>query len=295
MEEDPSRTKFAQYKPLLKHQCFDSCCSCEHFLSLAAQFMFELKYPPEYIHSFLTNFYYREPHLPLVCVGLIAGMFIHQQKYQEAQELLESAIHHAKSVTVEHWTPQEIEKYHHVLSILIFNVLLPQGFTEIASAYLDDSAHPSAVLPLGNEFVSELKSAIEETKLSFERQFIPESQSAAKVKQSLEPSVGSSSSSKKAPVNRNVTNVQSSKHSAVAKPKNLKEQLTMMLRLQFQRLGKFVLPISILTFIVTAVVLTMKKKKDSWFVGKLTAAWELFENAIFPNYGLRRLQRNRQQ
>ena len=71
MEEDPSRTKFAQYKPLLKHQCFDSCCSCEHFLSLAAQFMFELKYPPEYIHSFLTNFYYREPHLPLVCVGLM--------------------------------------------------------------------------------------------------------------------------------------------------------------------------------------------------------------------------------
>lgn len=62
---------FSQYKPLLRHQCFDSCCSCEHYLSLAAQFMFELQYEPEYIHSFLTNFYYLEPHLPLVCVGLM--------------------------------------------------------------------------------------------------------------------------------------------------------------------------------------------------------------------------------
>ena len=70
LEVDPI---FSKYKPLLKHQCTtdSSCCSCEHFLSLAAQFMFELHYPPDYIYSFLTNFYYREPELPFVCVGLM--------------------------------------------------------------------------------------------------------------------------------------------------------------------------------------------------------------------------------
>ena len=62
---------FAGFQPLLKHTCVDSSCSCEHFLSLAAQFMFELRYPPGYIHSFLTTFYGSKPQLPLVCVGLL--------------------------------------------------------------------------------------------------------------------------------------------------------------------------------------------------------------------------------
>ena len=68
LEVDPA---FSKFNPLLKHECSSANCSCEHFLSLAAQFMFELRYPPDYISSFLTNFYYRETHLPLVCVGLL--------------------------------------------------------------------------------------------------------------------------------------------------------------------------------------------------------------------------------
>lgn len=159
---------FHDYKPLLQHTCSDNQCGCEHFLSLAAQFMFELRFPPDYILAFLTNFYYQAPQLPLVCVGLVAGMFIHQQKYKEAQEMLEQRIRDTKRETEgdKKWGQAEVEKYYHLLALLILHVLLPQGKVELARAYLENDLHPAPVQPLSESFKAELLNSIKQCSVS---------------------------------------------------------------------------------------------------------------------------------
>ena len=68
--EPVEKPVFERYKPLLRHQCIENCV-CEKFLSLTVQFMFELRYPTDYIQSFLNNFYSDCPQLPFICVNLL--------------------------------------------------------------------------------------------------------------------------------------------------------------------------------------------------------------------------------
>jgi len=293
---------FSQFRPLLKHQCFDSCCSCEHFLSLSAQFMFELSYPPQYIHSFLTNFYEDQPQLPLVCVGLLASMSIHQMKYEEAQEMLEKAILHSNEDTSIQWTPQDIEKYHHILSILVLGVLIPQGRINRAREYLEDYHHPQSTLPLDKTFLEDAKLAIAQRERELSPRILHETEGT-------EPPTNSTTGNANASVSvaahsaRGVTSpvVNASRTSpnrtgTTEMAGTGESQITRLKRLvvgQLKRSGKLCLPLTAFVLLMSVIVTIFRKQKrvlPAWAV-KLLSGWDLFESAVFPNSALRRMQR----
>lgn len=223
-------------------------------------------------------------------------MYCHQHKFQEAQDILETAVLHAKEAPAEVWTKQEIDKYYHILSILILNVLIPQGYTKIAADYLKDSFHPTAVIPLDTSLKNELSEAIERRNEEFERQFIEDGQSASKIKKLVTSNQSQSSQARSlntVPSSSSSTKEIVKKNQIIDKrPRsNLSSIVGALFHFQFKKLGKIFPLVSTLALIVVFITLFVRRKKDSWVVSKLAGGWELLES-LFPNYSIRRLQRS---
>lgn len=184
-----------------------------------------------------------------------------------------------------------MEKYQHVLSILLLHVLIPLGYTGVAKEYLQDSKHPPAALPLGKTLKEDIFLAIEKKNREFERQFVKDSDDVfispiAAVKGRRKPSTSTkSSSSAKATVARVNNKKNPKKLGNVTRFKNL-------CMMQLKSFGTLLIPTATLLSIIVFVVFILKRqqKTKSW----ITSVWDLLENAFVPNSNIRRLQRQHQ-
>ena len=209
-------------------------------------------------------------------------------RYAEAQNLLEKAVLASKEDLTTSWSPQEVDKYHHVISILVVHVLVPQGFTDLARAFLEDSRHPTQALPLPKGFCDEAFQFITSKEEELSESAMIGAQELGEGSKSPPPFPSMLEGNQAQAKERVSPHTLSSTETRI-------QQLSKSVMTQFHHPKRLVRPFSIMLLLVSAVILLLRKRRAFVNTSQLSPwvlrSWELFEGALMPNSAARRLKR----